>query len=101
IRDMTSSTPRVLDGWRKSGKGILYRAGGWPAGLSALEVDLTHGYTECPPALLPAVAAYAQAIKRGGRVTQESLGARSVSFAAGESATAASIVARFTLRPAP
>lgn len=101
IRDVTNDTPRVLDNWRKSGKGILYRAGGWPAGLAALEVDLTHGYTECPPALLPAVAAYAQAIKRGGRVTQESLGSRSVSFAAGEGASAVSVVARYTVRPAP
>jgi hypothetical protein len=78
IRDVTGNTPRVLTNWRQSGKGILYREGGWPAGLSALEVDLTHGYAECPSALLPAVAAYAQSIKRGGRVTQESLGSRSV-----------------------
>lgn len=100
VRDVTGSTPRTITNWRQSGKGILYRAGGWPAGLSALEVDLTHGYTECPPALLPAVAAYAQAIKRGGRVTQESLGSRSVSFASGDSSSLGA-VARFTIKAAP
>ncbi len=102
VRDVTSDTPRVLDGWRQSEKGILYRVGGWPVGMSALKVDLTHGYPTCPPALLPAVAAYAQAIKRGGRVTQESLGSRSVSFAtSGDGSSLLSVVARYALRGEP
>lgn len=83
IRDITAEssivTPRILDDWRfSSTPGVLFRAGRWPAGL--LEVDLTHGFTECPADLLPAVAEAARTSEAGGRVAQESLGSRSISF---------------------
>lgn len=80
-------------------EGILHRENGWPIGV--LRVTLTHGYLSIPPALLPVVATWAQAIKRGGQVTQESLGSRSVSFATGESATVSDALARYTIKPGP
>lgn len=95
VRDVSGDAPRVLDGWRKSRKGVIYRAGGWPTGFETVEVDVVHGYAACPRELLPVVADYTSR-----RVTQESLGSRSVSYSNDESRLDAR-VARFKIPARP
>lgn len=96
IRDMTGDTPKVLTGWRKSRKGVIYRAGGWPCGFEAVEVDVVHGYSECPKELLPVVADYTTR-----RVAQESLGSRSVTYVNDGPTRSDSLVARYTIPARP
>jgi hypothetical protein len=74
IRDVSGDTPVVLTGWRQASKaGLLWRDEGWPEGLEVVEVDLTHGNTETPPDLLPAVAYYVQSQSSDSTVSTESL----------------------------
>lgn len=88
----------VLDGWRLSASsGVLTRKAGWP---ETIEVDLTHGYAKCPAELVSVVADRAQRGK-AGLVRQESLGARSVSYAAAADPFHAQVLARYTLPPRP
>jgi hypothetical protein len=96
IRDVTYDEPRVITGWRKSKRGVIYRAGGWPVGFESIEVDVVHGYAACPAELLPVIAEYTTR-----RVTQESLGSRSVSFASDEGARLDSRVARYKIPSRP
>jgi hypothetical protein len=98
VRDVSGDTPEVLMDWVFRRSGILERAYGWPK-RHAIEVDLTHGYAETPPELLPVIADTARTLQRGGRVTQESLGSRSVSMASGNPASA--VLARFTIPQRP
>lgn len=95
VRDMTRDTPTVLTGWQMSAAGMLSRPGGWPWGLSAVEVDCTHGYESCPPELLPTVVE-----RMDRRVMQESLGSRSVSYAPDDGGSAA-VLARYKLPGLP
>ncbi len=56
IRDVSATTPVTLTGWRMASR-----------------VDLTHGYTDTPAELLPAVAYYSQAQLADSNVSTESL----------------------------
>lgn len=96
VRDVTDDTPRVLTGWRKSQRGMLSRARGWPRGFEAIEVDVVHGYDSCPPELLPVIAE-----RTSRRVMQESLGSRSVSYSAEGDAPLAATLARFKIPSRP
>lgn len=81
IRDVTSTTPVTLTGWRVNVKtGILQRDEGWPDGFQAIEVDLTHGYTETPPDLYPAVVYYCQRQTVDASLTSEAMGAWSEGY---------------------
>ncbi len=74
IRDVTGTTPVVLTGWRtRATAGLLWREEGWPTGYAAVEVDLTHGYTDTPADLLPAVAYYSQSQSTDSTISTESL----------------------------
>lgn len=97
VRDVV--TGEVVEGWRVSkSTGVLRRTSGcWP---DVVEVDLTHGYAECPPALLWVVAERAQR-GRAGLVRQENVGARSISYAKDYDSTGSSVLARYTLQPRP
>ena len=77
VRDLTGSSPRELTGWRWSAAGMI-EGRGLPRGFRSVEVDLTHGYAECPEDLLKEAA---DGLER--RVVQESLGSRSVSYESG------------------
>lgn len=94
VRDVSSSTPRVLTDWRLSSSGMLSRPGGWPEGFSTVEVDLSHGYDEWPSELLRVVA---EATQR--QVRQESLGSRSATFDPDAYTTA--VMALFTIPNRP
>lgn len=97
VRD--AETGEEISGWRLSKhRGTLTRKSGtWPA---LIEVDLTHGYAECPPALFPVIAERAQKA-RAGLAAQESLGSRSVAYRTGYDRVSSGILARFALPPRP
>lgn len=81
VRDVTDpAAPTVITGWRL-GKTILYLDGCWPCGDAVLEVDLVHGYAECPADLLPLVAAVARAEAVNASVAREKAGAFEVEYA--------------------
>lgn len=61
-------------GWAAGG--ILHRDGCWPRGYRVIEVDLVHGFDQCPPELLQVLA---NSVNR--QVVQESLAGHSVTFA--------------------
>lgn len=94
-----AETGAVISGWTLSrNRGLLRKKGGnWP---TIIEVDLTHGYEKCPPALLPVLAEWSQRA-RAGLVSQESLGSRSVSFRPEYDRMSAAVVGRFALPPRP
>lgn len=84
----------VLTGWRFRPNGILKRAGGFP---EVIEVDFTHGFDACPPELVGVIADRAQRVK-AGQIRQESLGARSVSYAASSDGSLSDAVSRHALQ---
>lgn len=98
VRDVTGDTPEVLTGWTLRRSGVLERRSGWPK-RRTIEVDVTHGHAETPPELLPVIADVARMLQRGGRVTQESLGSRSVSMANTDPMSA--VLARFKIPGRP
>lgn len=100
VRDVTGDAPEVLTGWRKSSAGLLYRSSGWPVGLAAVEVDLTHGHDVCPPELLPVIAARCQWALVDSTVSQQSSGPFSVSVRR-DSETGGSALASHTLPKRP
>ena len=74
IRDVSGTTPVTLTGWRQQSRaGLLWRDEGWPDGFEVVEVDLTHGHTDTPAEILPAVAYYSQAQLSDSNVSTESL----------------------------
>lgn len=96
VRTAVSQT--VLTGWRvDKGSGVLFGLGS----VSRVEVDYTHGYPDCPPALKPVIAERARAMAAGGYVRQESLGARSVTLAGFEGGGTSDALSRYRLPPRP
>lgn len=97
VRD--AMTGEVLADWRvDKSAGVLHDLS---AAYRRVEVDFTHGYDSCPPALKPVIAERAQAMGRGGYVRQESLGSRSVSLGGLEGGGALDALARYKLPPRP
>ena len=87
VRDVSGSSPVTLplSAWRWRRSGIL-ECGTWSRGRRTLEVDISHGYDRCPPALLDSVA---QRLRSGsGAVLREQVGDVSVSYSGGVSSAA-------------
>lgn len=98
-------TTTALTDWRNHATaqfkaGILVRTIGWPLG-GVLEVDVVHGYSKTPDALLPVLASRCQGFSKDGTVRQESLGSRSVSYGNIEGVGSSSVLARFKLPGRP
>ena len=93
VKDVSTDTPTDLTGWRWSQDGMVSEC--FPCEFRTVEVTFTHGYAECPPDLLPVVASRTQR-----RVMQESVGARSVTYAA-DSGPVESAVEPYRLGPRP
>ncbi|AKU15751.1 hypothetical protein [Luteipulveratus mongoliensis] len=74
VRDVSGDTPRVLDGYRFDKAGLVFRQAGWPCGFKVLEVDMVHGYAECPAELLPLIAAQTRDAARDTNVSAEAAG---------------------------
>lgn len=83
VRDVTDADdPKVITGWRKSRAGMLeLRSGCWPSGFETVEVDVVHGYEQCPASLLPLIAELCQMSTLAGGIVQESSGTESATYA--------------------
>jgi len=99
VADVTNpENPKAITGWRKSRSGMV--SGPWfPYGDETVELDITHGFEEVPPALLMLVAELAQLGGRQTGVRQETAGGESVSYSVGEAITpqTQAILSRFSL----
>ncbi|MQB01867.1 MAG: hypothetical protein GEU78_16570 [Actinobacteria bacterium] len=76
------------------------RRGFWPSGYEAVEVDMTHGYTETPPELLAVVAEAAHLGRKDQTIRQLSLGDYSESVSGGsaqDELTTSAVLARYSL----
>lgn len=96
VRDVSGDEPRELLGWRWSQSGMLSLSSGFPRGFRVVEVELTHGYDECPSDLLPVIAD-----RTNRRVMQESLGSRSVTFGVDGDRTIDQTMSLYRLGPRP
>lgn len=73
VRDVTGDTPVVLTGWDFSPAGYLTWHT-WPTCTTyyhrrtKFEVDVVHGYEQCPADLLPVIAAAAQGALTDSRI---------------------------------
>lgn len=98
VRDATDDALPPIEGWRLRLVGpVLVRDGleAWP---EYIEVDMIHGYEQCPADLKSVVAARAQNIREGGRVRQRQDGPFSKSF---DLSAQDDIVARYSLPGRP
>lgn len=83
-RDITDpDNPIVLDGVRDAKTdtfvaGCVTRTGGWPAGV--IELDITHGFDECPAELLPVVAGRCQQEAVSAAIAQEASATESATY---------------------
>lgn len=97
VIDVQDAAGNPITGWLWSDKGMLHRPGGFPAGFGAVTVTMRHGYEDLPPDLLTVLSGMTSR-----RVVQESLGARSVTFAASaDTILYEAPLARYKLGPRP
>lgn len=80
VAEVRNADGDVVDGWTASRAGVLHRERGFPAGLGAVDVDLTHGYAACPPELLPVIAERCQTSTVNRSVSQEQSGKEMLTF---------------------
>lgn len=107
VRDVTRDAPTVLDGWRTTAAGAVASPRGWPIGFSAVEVDMVHGFDECPADIL-AVLQSMTSVSSDLVTTQDQAGPFMVSSPAYATAgpaslsyTQMSILAPYRLPPRP
>lgn len=101
VRDITDPTvaPVAVDDWRFLPNGILVRRRSyWPCGV--LEVDVQHGYAECPAELLPVIAAYCQSGAQDRSIASQTTGPFSVSYR-DSTATSDPALSRLTIPARP
>lgn len=105
VRNVGSDDPVLVDPIRFSRVGVVQTPYTCiPCGLSSVEVDVTHGYEECPPELLPIIAAACRQIGADTRtVTSQGAGPFSITYR-DPSTNGGSVdpaVARYALPPRP
>ena len=107
VRDVTNedAVAVTVTGWRSQATarfraGVLHLASRTRGGV--FEVDVTHGYTECPPELLPVLARRCDEAKASG-AGQVRLGSLSIGTTTGTTVTAAdaAVVGRFKIPGRP
>lgn len=83
VWNSTTEVYEARTGWRLAGSGMLWHPLGWDYGVSGVEVDMVHGFDDCPLDLIPVVAARCQRASVDATVTQrsETVGARTSSEA--------------------
>lgn len=104
VRNTYEDTPVEITDFRWSEAGVLSRRYcSLPCGFRALEVDITHGYDECPPELLPSIAACAATASLSPAVASRGIGPFSESYRPVDGSVFAgdAAVARYTLPPRP
>lgn len=80
VEDISGTAPVQITDYKVKRNGRLYRAGGWPVGVSVVRVTMTHGYADTPPELLPVLAERCQSISTNSTVAQEQAGQLSVRY---------------------
>lgn len=101
VRDVSGDTPVVITDFRWSHAGVLSRPCGWPYGFQSIEVDITHGYTECPPELLSIIAYGCQSAGVDRNLSARSVGPFSESYRDSAGEVSDPILARYTLPTRP
>jgi hypothetical protein len=88
----TAKTPRFR-------AGCLYRGSAWPIG--PVELDIVHGYEDCPAELLALAAALCRSSGRDQTIQQQAAGPFSVTFSqiAQSELEASPALARYTIPP--
>lgn len=100
VRDVTNpAAPVVLTGWRLLKASAMLERDEWPYGIEVLEVDLTHGHTDCPPDLFPLAAAVARSLTSDAAVSREKTGPFEREFADSAEVAAAAANAWSALDP--
>lgn len=99
VLTVTTANGAAVTGWQWEGDAVV-RLPSHCRGLRVVDVTFRHGYSACPPALLPALAERAAA-HTGGRIKQESLGGRSVSLEGGYDPTTTAAMDRHRLHWRP
>lgn len=94
---LTDGDGRRLTAFEWYPNGVLESPTGFPR---YVEVMFRHGYSKCPPALLPIVAERAQA-SSGGRIKSEALAGRSVSLEGGYDPVSTGVLSRYKLQDGP
>lgn len=97
VEEVTSSTGEPVTGWEELENGVLERAGGFPRFIN---VRFRHGYEKCPPELLSVIAERSVS-GAAGRISQESLGSRSVSLESGYDSVSMSVLQKYKLQGSP
>lgn len=101
VRDVSGDTPVVITGWRKSAAGMVFLPQGcrWPVGPETIEVDIEHGYAECPLELLPVLARRTRdgTSTSAGQVRLGSLSIGTTSVGTTVTAQDDAIIARYSL----
>lgn len=80
VRDVTNGGSTILTGWTFNRLGRLTRRSGWPCDGHTLEVDVVHGYEECPVELLGVGATIARGLGDSRLAKQKSLGSASLTY---------------------
>ena len=97
VVSVTGSDGQVVTGWDELENGVLERPGGFPRFVT---VVFKHGHTKCPPELLTVIAE--RSVSAGsGRISQESLGSRSVSLEAGYDSVSMAVIDKYRLYGRP
>lgn len=97
VEEVTSSTGEPVTGWEELENGVLERRGGFPRFIN---VRFRHGYDKCPAELLSVIAERAVS-GSAGRISQESLGSRSVSLESGYDSVSMSVIQKYKLQGGP
>lgn len=80
VEDISSDVAIPITDYKLKRDGRLYRASGWPPGISTVRVTMTHGYTDTPPELLAVIAGRCQTLRTDSAVAQESAGQLAVRY---------------------
>lgn len=98
VRDRWGGVMRPLNGWDAATgwdpSGVITCDYLLPKGMRVIEVDLVHGYAECPADLTSFMTRM-----RRGRIVQESLAGRSVTYASGDSFRMSPVIGKYRLEP--
>ena len=97
VESVTTTAGVPVTGWESLDNGVLERPGGFPRFIL---VTFRHGFDKCPPELL-AVIAERSVSSAAGRISQESLGSRSVSLEAGYDSVSMAVLQKYKLQGGP
>ncbi|WP_343317776.1 hypothetical protein AAFM46_10985 [Arthrobacter sp. TMP15] len=97
VLEVTSSAGDAVTGWESMQDGTLERPGGFPRFIN---VRFSHGHAACPAELLTVIAERAVS-GAAGRISQESLGSRSVSLESGYDSVSMAVLQKYKLQGAP